>query len=1328
MLKLYIERQIRLGDEVVSEAELLRRSRLIIVLAEPGAGKSDLLSALAEKLGTRNIKAARFRTETYVPVKGSLVIDAMDEVARLGECQLNDIVEKASANHKGTVIFASRSSEWEKARTSFVEDCFGLKPDVAHLEAFNIDEQKRLFGSLYPSESFDSFAAEVHRLDLSPLLGNPEFLKLFGLAYQERKGRFSSKVQIYSDAALRLAQESNDGRSARRRPEASEIVAQAGSVFARLLLSGASGVSVKERIGDRDFPYAKAVDGEVDGDFTDLLDSRLFKPSIDENEHEPIHRIVAEYLAAQYLARRIGDPADRLSEKRCLSIVAPNNVVRDELRGLLGWLASLGGDAIQKAAIAIDPYAVLANGDPAQLLPKNKLLLIESLQRFAETDPYFRRSDEWRSFNVGQFFSDETIAALRPVLAGREETHLRGLILELINGTSIVEKLDADLIALTLDAKANDSERLAAVNLLLDLEKFDPFNVVDALLAEGSATAMQILTRGVLKRGVVGLASQKVIELLCSLATLYPASMRGRHRDGLSRYFIKVFFRQFPADGIAEYLDELSASIQCTCCPKNAYACECRHGISKIVGGLLDRHFEVEVRPHNPARVWNWIRNLHFPHSITVESSASVRVLSEDHELRQAIQRIALSAGNTFEECTEIERDLFSSHAHAGLLFKAEDIGVAVQHAFDQGLAPLWEALWRSHNWGRPSKGPDEQRTTMRAQSRKKAELMQAWARRDRAAKRSWRENRRFFAGRAKRYAKREASVKASNFAYLRDNREQIEAGQHWGWLEILAYNYLYESEKFKDVVDDVETAFRALRNCFPFLADHVPTLEQLARGEWINIAMVLHAACVLHWRENGALEGIAANVLRAVKTVCGECNGIEHEEAVAFDAEVNRLLFQGAGEIKQFAIEYIEPSLSLSDEAPTNVAWLEYKSPFQELQATLPIEWLQRFPKMPRHAETSLFKMAARSRPSAEIRALIACRVEQYLPEPALGSTQSFIDRRNYWLMNSFFHDDDERVWDVLKGDKNTLLGIASLNSRFRHDDETETPSLPADKLYKVLDAFVDEWPEVELPSSYGTGDPPGETAYRFMREIPWRIGRDDPQMALAVLDKLLNDNRFASYRSDLLAVRATVVRKAAHRDYRAPSPAEISALLEKRSVASVEDLRALMVEVLTEAEAQIRHSETDKLSTYYVGDKHVIENTARNRIVDELRSYMIAQRLSVAIEHHMAQSTRCDITVAEMIEGRRRLLVIEVKGQWHLELFTAAAEQLDTRYASHPDAEQQGIYLVLWFGQNEKVEGRKNTKYKTPEGLRVALVNAMPLELHGRIDVVVIDLSRNS
>ncbi len=108
------------------------------------------------------------------------------------------------------------------------------------------------------------------------------------------------------------------------------------------------------------------------------------------------------------------------------------------------------------------------------------------------------------------------------------------------------------------------------------------------------------------------------------------------------------------------------------------------------------------------------------------------------------------------------------------------------------------------------------------------------------------------------------------------------------------------------------------------------------------------------------------------------------------------------------------------------------------------------------------------------------------------------------------------------------------------------------------------------------------------------------------------------------------------------------------------------------------------------------------------------------------MKAAKRSDFTVARMIGGNRKLLVTEVKGQWHKELYRAASAQLYERYSIHPDAERQGIFLVIWFGRDEKVAGRKNHGIGDGQALRKSIEAKLPSELAGRIDVFVLDVSK--
>lgn len=583
---------------------------------------------------------------------------------------------------------------------------------------------------------------------------------------------------------------------------------------------------------------------------------------------------------------------------------------------------------------------------------------------------------------------------------------------------------------------------------------------------------------------------------------------------------------------------------------------------------------------------------------------------------------------------------------------------------------------------------------------------------------------------RSRRYARREELVKEKNFAHLQANRPRIESGSHWGWLRVFAECYLLEPSKMGEIVDDIKTAESALRNCLPFLMEHMPSVEGLSRREGTLIAHVGHAACLLHFRETETLEHIDPLILRAVKTDVGGYPAYAEGELEAFEEELDRLLFSAPGSAEAFVREYIETRLSSLVDEPTDVGWLDYRTAFQPFRETLPLEWLKRFPAMPMQATQSLFGMAAKHGNRQELMLLIAQRSKELLvvPEADQPDNSTGKERRKFWLLNSFFFNQsvDSDVWNVLKADPSTLFAIEHRAGRFSSADDDSRPPLSAEKIFVVLDTYIDAWPRVHLPSAYGTGDPPAETAYRFLSDIVGRIANDLPDRSLPVLERMLADSRFADFRDVLLTMKAASARKLALQDFRAPSHVSVAALLNNNGIASVEDLRAFMLDELGNLQVWVQGAETDPIETFYPAGKRVDENTGRNRIVDRLQGRMTALSMSVVVEHQLADENRCDFTASSMIAGARRLLTVEVKGQWHKELYTAAAEQLDARYAIHPDAARQGIYLVLWFGPEEKIAGVKNKDIKTPAQLRNTILGRMPAELHAFIDVFVLDLSR--
>ncbi|MDQ0513553.1 hypothetical protein QOZ99_004481, partial [Angulomicrobium amanitiforme] len=617
--------------------------------------------------------ASRFRHQNNATSTDALIIDALDEVVRLDPDAIDPIIVKASEVSAPLVIFSSRSSEWDSARTRFAKECFGEEPALVRLLPFDEAEQKILFESEFPDEDFAAFVGEADRFELGALLGIPQFLQLFAAAYIQGGRRFTSKRQIFADAVTRLASEREDSPKQKGRAPITSIVEVGEEVFAKILLSGTSGVSLADDPEDQDFTYFSALTQRDQALLKNMLDTRLFKLASEPGLHEPVHRIVAEYCAARYLVRRIDDASDLLTIRRLLAVAAPNGVVRDELRGLLGWMAALGSPEVQTACIKIDPYAVLANGDPSQMVRASKELLLRELRQLSEIDPYFRRSDSWRRFSVAGFFDRSMIDLVRKGLVGDELVpELRDLLLELLQGSDAATILVPELQGLLLDSNCPRSTRIRVQRLLLELSKHDHRADFLALVKLGDLASLRLAAETAPLFKIGTLEREDMLSLL-RMSGQHGDLDRGRDDQYVEhRYYVRAFISSLDLDDTIWLLDELTHDLSCSCGAKNAHSCTCLQSISRIIGELLDRYFALAAGQHDPAQIWAWTKPLSFSGPAT-DTSVSVEALKQDDTLRQAIHRLAFDGQESADDVWNMRMKLSMSHGHSGLYLKYAD-------------------------------------------------------------------------------------------------------------------------------------------------------------------------------------------------------------------------------------------------------------------------------------------------------------------------------------------------------------------------------------------------------------------------------------------------------------------------------------------------------------------------------------------------------------------------------------------------------------------------------------------------------------------------------
>ena len=1332
----YLPRKLSKNNDLFTEDALLTASKFVVILAEPGAGKTVLMESIAQKLDTVVLTANRFKHSPLRKENSPLVIDAFDELAKVDPSGIYALLSKAESSKPTHVYLSSRSSEWGNANNVAFKEFFCCEPFTVRLCEFTESEQKLIFENHSPEESFLNFRSEVSRFDLQDLLPNPQFLKLFADAYTESNRHFPDKKSIFSLAVERLAKEVNSGATRTTDTfSTSKKIDLASEVFAKLLLAGSEGICISESAEERMYPALDALFIHQESN-SSILATRLFKPGDCVDHHRPVHKIVAEYCAADYLIKRVVDPRDSLNLAKCLPVIAPNLAVRDELRGLLGWMASLGDKPTQEKIIELDPYAVLANGDPSQLLNSSKKLLISKLVEIEAIDPYFRRNDFWRRFSVAGFFTRETIEDVRPLLRTQSGGHLRNLILELLTGSSAANLLREELRHLLLTPEESQSTRILAMRCLLEISVYDYFEDLRILIFEATNISLTLSAKIIEKLLPSSITPYYIASFLRVCAHLYPDAEHFERTIG-SRYFIKDLISKFSLETTEILLDTLTEGLVCTC-EKKSFECRCHNGLSKIVGSLLDRYFELSDSPFDSIRIWSWVKNLRFNNQHGANESIAVSTLQENLRLRYEIIAHAFSSLTDREEIFQTQLHHFNLYSHSGLVLTAKDHKFIIDLAFLIDNPQLWISFIAHHKFYRTGndRGPDDLRSHMREQANIKPAFMREWSKSNRAAIHHAREHdtSRFLHSRKfKRRKDREKKIHAQNIEYIKGHRELIESGQNWPLLVRFAELTLTRPDRISEKFEDDALVRRSLRNCFGVISSNVPTLEELSElhgaSKYKQSEVVLYAACLETLRDQGNLENVEYGLLQSLRTGLDmHYSSVSSEERDALKTEVDRILFTDTESAESFLRTYVEPQLS-SKSSRAKVWILKHEEPFSSLRHKLSFEWLKKYCDMALEPLEALFDIAIEKAPPDELNDLILERCSGLMPEHLITvDSQETIQRRAFWLLRAwyFLENPPEEYWNWLQSDKNIVHAFSSRSGNMSRHDNVHWPKLNAIKIEKILVAFIEQWPKVDLPNQWGTDSSAEEKAYRFLSEISWSISSDSPVRAIPVLNRLLSDERFLDAHPDLKSIHAAQVRKKSLGAFDPPSARDVVNILDRESIVTVEGLRQLIIQELQEYQKYIFGGEYNSVDRFYSNGARLGEESCTEIIAERLSLILRHKNIIITPEHHLKSEKRSDFTVAKIIDGKRRLLVTEVKGQWHRELYSAASTQLYERYAIHPEAEEQGIYLILWFGETESVADRKNHGITCAQALKNSVEERLPKDLKGLIDIFVLDLSK--
>ena len=442
----------------------------VVILGDPGMGKSVLARTLGDCPGMAYVRARTFARGARAASSGTqgqrVVIDGLDEiVSPLPGGAVNTVLTRLSDMGRPPFILTCRETDWRGADRVDIEEDYGGKALEFHLQPFSLDDAREFLSQEFPEVDAHQVLNHVASRGLEDIYGNPLTLRMLGETAREAGQLPDSRAELFERACRLMLKEKNEyhqsGPYAHRSEE--ELLLAAGAICAAQLVCDRElvyvGPSVETPNGLVNVAdIEKLRFGEPAGDAVRV---RLFQGEGDQR-FTHIHRVIAEYLGAKWLARcvEVG-----VSERRILSLLRHGDGVPTSLRGLQAWIAHFS-PALARSCIVADPYAVLRYGDAETLGLEEARALLDALTQLSEADPYFR-SEDWGRHRAPGLMRPELKQEIVCIISNPgSPVQLRTLLLEAMPGTVLAAEFVEVLEEIMLDPDRCYEERAGAADAI----------------------------------------------------------------------------------------------------------------------------------------------------------------------------------------------------------------------------------------------------------------------------------------------------------------------------------------------------------------------------------------------------------------------------------------------------------------------------------------------------------------------------------------------------------------------------------------------------------------------------------------------------------------------------------------------------------------------------------------------------------------------------------------------------------------------------------------------------------------------------------------------
>jgi predicted NACHT family NTPase len=1299
----------------------------LVLLGDPGAGKTHVFKEAAKAEGGRFLKARAFLSMPADMLKGqALFIDGLDEkrAGRADRDAVDAMVEKLFAVKPAKVRISCRVADWLGE-----SDLAGFQPyfeqhgetPVLLLQSLSRDEQLAVLAvqGLDPSAA-DAFLTQATERGLDDFLENPQNLIMLRRAV--RTGNWPSTRKELFELSTQLMLREFDQERARARSgsfSVAELRNAAGAICAARLISDVEAVSLTDQEGTLDIPGYRSLTFLGPEKTQAALGRRIFDAGPEPETVDYAHRTTAEFLAAEFLAGRI---RDGLPFGRVVALMGVDGHPAAELRGLHAWLAVHLPEHADEL-IDTDPYGVLTYGDAASLTPSSCNRLIKALDRLSSENPWFR-SGNWQARSIGGLARKDMVGEFRAILNSPASGFgIRSVVVDaLLLGTQLPEMLP-DLRVVLGRQESPYSERAHALAALLRLGADGKAAIREVLGHLGKTTNdVRLRAEGLLSLYGEAYGASEAVALVIDCYDIDDLPGSG---------LLWTLAQKLPSADLPAILDGIRL-------PPSAE------------GGLDRRRWEVgsfyarilarawhQPGPLDPGRAFDWLRK-----------RARFRgVESRAEELRTAMlsspQRLAEIARHFFRTVpSDGDRWLAFHRFREAILFELNA---------ETMLDILLDEL------GKPGHGLDRQLLLFEfaislcyqaTQPRAEQVFSRLWALADTDA--------RFSAARAQSttsnlpasYYKGRSSRKL-NDGTARDRQHQefdqdieaIRSGRHLGWLAHLARIYfaLYsDTERNASPSDRIAAWFGedrvtgALEGLAASVSrEDVPTfgdvMKLVAEHKHYDWWYALTAGLTERCAEGRDLAGLSDDFLKGmlafdiVSPVYEHRGGMEHWWSQPWR---NELCERQPELVRDSYLAVARLRLAQNEQFVSGLHELLTETAFEPYRADLTLELLRDFPNADPFRLDDLLSAVA-NLPTVHDRLLSMART--LFSGTTLSEQQS-----DLWLATAYVLAPAEfegAVTQRVSARSAFIFDLRDKSGFARRSEPSQPLSVPTVEFLAALAGSI--YPETPHPSGGWGGDTNPWDAAEWVRTLINGISASPTRAATEALERLTANRTLASYRPFILHALANQRQRRRDVEYDRPDWKATIATLENGRPATAADLHALLVGHLLDLKHRIARTNTDIFKGFWNLDKHARpseprpEEACRDHLVDLMRPSLRPLGISVEPEGHMVADKRADVTVTVPAVK----ILCELKRDYHADVWTAIQRQLERFYTPDPEAKGFGVYGVFWFGDKRPSPipappGGRN-RPQTATEMEQTLIDLMPQDMRKRLAVVVVDVS---